>query len=272
MNPIAKALDEIKFTIPYEILKVAFSNQYTQWRNTITSLDDAICTKVLNPRVLVDCNLVGGTTIDIPLDGLQPEFVDNYTTVYTIPANRTGGKTILSVLSIGYMPYQSNFAHGGANLAYAAPTSMNSVTQATQRIADSHSVVPILANPMVELVGHNTIMVKEQHKISSSYYIRVILENASNMQNLSPRSYLAFAELCKLAVKAYIYNTMIVKMDQSFLQSGQELGAFKNVVESYADAEEMYGTFLRERWQATAFMNDSINYDRFIRLMISPGI
>jgi len=272
MNPIAKALDNIKYTIPIAILKEAFTDSHSRWRNPNLSIDDCIATKVIRPRVLLDCNLVGGTTVNISLDGIAPEIVDQFTTIYSIPPDRTAGKTILSVLSLGYMPYQANFNMMSGNLAYATPTSMNSVTQAAQRIGDSYSAMPVLANAQTELVGHNVIMVREQHKISSTYYIRCILANSDNMGNISPRSILAFAKLCELAVKSYIYNQLIIRIDQSFLQGGQELGAFKNIVESYADAEEMYNTHLREVWQATAFMNDSISYDRFLRLQVSPGI
>lgn len=272
MNPITKALDDIKFTIPYEVLEVAFRSDYNTWRNSNLSIDEHILTKILRPRVLMDCNIVGGVTVIIPLDGINPDFTDNYTTVYTIPNDRTGGRTIMSVLSIGYLPYQANFNMTSGNLAYATPVSMNSVTQAAQRIGDAVSVMPVLSNAQVEIIGHNVIMVKEQYRLSSTYSIRCVLANEENLTNINPRSFLAFSKLCELAVKAYIYNKLIVKIDQAFLQGGQELGAFKNIVESYADSNEMYLTHLKEVWMATAFMNDGINYDRYIKLMVSPGI
>lgn len=271
MNPVTKALDEIKYRIPYELLKVGFSNP-NAWRDVSVSLDEQMLAKVIRPRVLLDCNLVGGVAADISLDGIRPEHIDEYTVVYRIPDDRTGGRAILAVHSIGYLPYQAYYQNGAGNLAYAAPTSMNSVTQATQRISDSYSALPVLANSQVELIGHNTILVKEQHKVSTTYYLRVLLENAPNLSNLSPRSYPHFAKLCELAIKSYLYNTLIVKIDKAYLESGQELGAFKNVLESYADAEEMYQTYLRETWMNVAFVNDAIAYDRFIRLQISPGI
>ena len=272
MNPIAKALDNIKYTIPYDVLKATFTDPHTSWRNPNLSIDELISSKVIRPRVLMDCNLVGGTTTNISLDGINPEYIDDHTTVYVIPPERTGGKTILSVLSLGYLGYGNGYGNMMGSLAHVAPTSMNSVTQATQRISDSYSAMPPVANAQVELVGHNVIMVREQNRISSVYYVRCILTNNDNMSNISPRSILQFAKLCELAVKSYIYNTMIIKIDQAYLMGGQELGAFKNIVESYADAEELYNTHLREVWQATAFMNDSINYDRFLRMQVSPGI
>lgn len=272
MNPITKALDDIKFTIPYEILDATFRNDYNNWRNANNSIDEQMLVKIIRPRVLQDCNLVGGVTVVIPFDNIHPSFTDNYNTVYTIPNERTGNRTILSVLSVGYLPFQANFNMTSGNIAYATPLSMNSVTQAAQRIGDAMSVMPVLSNAQIEIVGHNTILVKENYRLSSTYSMRCVLMNDENLTNINPRSFLAFSKLCQLAVRAYIYNKMIVKIDQAFLQGGQELGAFKNIVEGYADSNEMYETHLREVWRATAFMNDSVNYDRYIKLMVSPGI
>ena len=117
MNPIVKALDDIKFTIPYEVLNATFQDNYNDWRNKSLSIDEQILNKIIRPRVLIDCNIVGGIMMVIPLMNINPDFADNYSTIYTIPDDRTGGRTILSVLSIGYLPYMANFNMTSGNLA-----------------------------------------------------------------------------------------------------------------------------------------------------------
>jgi hypothetical protein len=271
MNPIIKAIDDLKFKIPMQVLQIAFQRDEWNYYNPNLSLDEQIRLKVINPRVLFDCNMVGGQQVTIPLDGLQPIMADQYIVVYNIPPERTANRTIISVLSVGYMPYQANFNLGMGNVSFASPLSMNSVTHAGQRIADSVSVLPVISNSQVEIIGHNTIAIRES-RVTSLYFLRCVVENEENLNNIMPRTMYNLSKLIELAVKSYIYNKLRVRIDQAFLQGGQELGAVKEIVDSYADSEEMYQTYLRETWARVSVMNDHAAYDRIIKLSISPGM
>lgn len=229
-------------------------------------------TKVIKPRVLVDANLVGGQMAIIPLEGLPAKYMDTYSVVFEVPLDRTAGREIVSVLSIGYLPQVNSFNSMGNGIGTINPNSMSDLMSAAQRVADSHSNIPLISNATCDLVGYNTVLVRDQIRVTSAYQIRCMLANEVNLSNINPRSYLAFTELCVLAVKAYIYNRLLIAMDQAYLSGGQELGAMRTYVEGLADAAEMYHTHLREVWQKTAFMNDVPSYDRFIKLQISPGL
>ena len=272
MNPIAKALDEIKFTIPEQVLREAFKDDRAYWKKAPVSLDEQILTKLIRPRVLVDCNLVGGQMVNVPLEGLTPDFVDNYNLVYHIPKDRTDNKTIISVASVSYMPYAGAYNSSGLGYGNISPQSMNEVASASQRVADSVSSVPPISNANASIIAENTVLIKDQFRVTSVYILRCLLANDEQMNNISPRSYPAFADLCKLAVKSFIYRTLLIKIDQAYLQGGQELGAMKSYVESLSDSEEMYQTHLREVWRPTAFMNDHASYTRFIKLQMNPGV
>ena len=95
---------------------------------------------------------------------------------------------------------------------------------------------------------------------------------SENLNNISPRSWEAFAKLCVLAVKAFIYNELLIEIDQAYLQGGQELGAFKNYVDGLSDANDMYLTHLKEVWMVTAVMNDVHAHTRIIKLMVNPAV
>lgn len=272
MSAISKALDEIKFTIPMQVLQVAFQEENYSWRRMPISLDEQILNRILRPRVLVDCNLVGGITVMVPLDGITPSFRDNFSSVYEVPKELTQNRSIVSVLSVGYMPYANAFNSTGMGYGNVSPGSMNEITSAAQRVSDSVSGVPPISNAQVSLIGENTILLRDQYRVTSAYILRCILSNDENMNNISTRSWHAFSKLCQLAVKSFIYNTMLVKIDQAYLQGGQELGAFKSYVETLSDAEEMYQTHLREVWQVTSFINDTYSYDRFIKLQMNSGL
>lgn len=244
------------------------------WRNaySFTSIDELIMEQVIRPRVLVDCNLTGGQTVIIQLDGIMPDYVDNFESVYHVPKRLTMGRSIQSVLSIGYMPYANAFNSIGVGYGNISPGSINELTNVGNRVGDSMSGVPPVANAQAWLIAENTILLRDQFKVTSAYYLRCILENDENLNNISPRSWLTFSELCVWAVKSYIYNTALVLLDRGYLEGGQELGSIKSYIETLADAEENYRTFLREKWAPTAFCNDTYEYQRFIKLQISPGV
>lgn len=274
MNIIRIAVDDIKRKIPSEVLKVVFQDKTSGWRNANApiSIDEEIISKVIKSRVIVDTNLLGGQTIVVSLEGLNPRFVDTFTVVYEIPAERVMFRSIMSVLSISYLPYAASFNSMGAGMGIVNPSSMNDVSGAAQRVGDSMSSIPNISNANVELIGHNTVLIREQVRITNAYQLRCVVANEENLANINPRSFLNFARLCELAVKSHIYNKMIIAMDMAYLSGGQELGAFKTYVENLSDSEEMYGTYLREVWAATAFMNSTQDYSRFIRTQMNPAL
>lgn len=271
MNPLTKAVDEIKFSIPFEILREAFKETST-WRQAPLSLDEQILTKVIRPRVIVDTNLVGGEPVTISLEDIPSVYVDDFTSVYEIPPEKLNNRTIVSVLSVGYLPYSMMYSAGGLGYGAVSPQTMTDVLMAGQKVMDSHSSIPPVSNARAELIAHNTVAVKDQYRVTSAYVMRCILANDENMNNLSPRSYLVFANLCVLAVKAYIYNTLTLRIGSAYLQGGQSLDEFKQIVDNYSDANEMYSEFLKNTWQAVSHMNSSENYSRFLRLQVNPAL
>lgn len=272
MNIFSKALDNIKFSIPFEVLRAVFKDDITHWRQAPISMDEIIMSKVIKARVLIDANLVGGMQVMVPLNDLPMTLVDNTGYLYTIPPERCNYKEIISVLSVGYLPYAGTFGYGGINAVVPVSGSMNDIAHAGQQLMDSYSNMPNISTASAELVGYNTVLIRDSQRVTSSYMLRCMLANDSNLGNINPRSHIAFANLCVLAVKAYIYNKMIIRMDQAFLSGGQELGAFKNYVEQLADSEEMYSTYLRETWSSVAFHNDQQSFERFLRVQINPGL
>jgi hypothetical protein len=272
MNIIAKALDEIKFTIPDKILIESFRDDTPNWRRQPISLDTQIMNKIIKPRVLVDANLVGGQMTTVSLEGLQPDMIDHQTSVYSIPLARTQNRPIFSVLSVSYMPQISGYNSFGGGLGAVAPNSMNAITNVGQKIMDAVSGIPPISNSYVELLNENVVLVRDQYRVSSTYFLRVILANDENLNSINPRSYRAFSKLCALAVKSFIYNKMRIKIDKAFLEGGQELGVFKEIVESFSDSEEQYQTQLNEVWAKVAGMNDVVDSHRMIKLMCNTAI
>lgn len=272
MNAIQKALDEVSFTIPHELLVEAFKDDTPNWRQAPISLHEQIKNKVIRPRVLFDLNIIGGKMIIVSLEGLAATYSDISTLVYEIPPERLGYRNLISVLSVSYMPLAASYTNMGTGIGTVMPNSTNDIASAGQRVFSSQASIPPISNATVEIIGQNTILIRDKIRTTGVYQLRCHVENENNLGNVNPRSYHVIAMTCILAIKSYIYNKLIVRMGRGYLEGGQELGVFKDTVDSYADAEEMYQTYLKEVTRSVMFMNDIDTYQRFNRIQLNPGI
>ncbi len=267
MNVIQKAVDEIKYRIPKAILEKAFLpyNAYGRVYNS-TNIDEQIKNNVIRARVLIDCNLIGGTQAVIPLEGLAFEKPTDVTTVIHIPKDRTQGKSINSVLNVAFISPQSVAALSGS-LPSIRSYNSNATMQAVQGMMQAFDTIPVVSTARVQLIGENTILIKDNIILSPTSFLRCVLANDDELTNIQLRSYRYFANLVEYAVKSYIYNELIINMDQGQLQGGATLGIFKEVISGYSDAEQNYRDYLKDVWEVVAFQNDFESYERYIKLI-----
>lgn len=264
MNPVQKALDELKYEIPAAILEIAFKSPASfSWQRTPISLDEQIMNKVIRPRVMVDCNLVGGTVQYISLDGLLFDRTDDFTTVYRIPKDRTQGRTILSAMNITFTsPDALNYAAGGGS------QNGSTLMRLGQAMMDAHGTIPVTSTSKVSVIGENVIMARDFTIMPGYCFLHCMLGNDEHLSHIQLKSYHIFSRLVEYAVKAYIYNALYVEMDMGKLAGGQELGAIKSRVEEFKEANELYRDYLRTKWTKTSFMNDTEAWTRHIRRQV----
>lgn len=273
MDLITKAIQDVKYAIPREILRMAYmENRISQYVPIPTSLENAIRDKTILPRVVVDTDIVGGQTIIISLNGITPKAIDDHNYIFEIPPDRTDNRTIISVLAINYFrsenlpAYQFNSAPG------IAPTMGSELSMSAQRAMNSRGSIPIVSTAECTVVGHNVLMVRNHLKSAAMTQVRCRVENDQNLANLPITVAPMFSKLCTFAVKAYIYNELIVKLDRGHIDRGHELGSIKSIIDSYSDAEENYRTCRDEEWGAVATMCDTLVYRDLLTMMIDPSI
>ena len=107
LNPIDKAIADIKFAIPKQILRKVFLNQFSFWTPQNTSLEEQIRTLVLDAKVLQDCDVVAGVKMYLPTSDLSREYTDQFTVIFRVPKEKSQGRTITNVLGIGYLETNS---------------------------------------------------------------------------------------------------------------------------------------------------------------------
>lgn len=273
MDAIRKAISEVKFRIPKAILEKTFINRYSSWSPPDqTSVDEQILSLVVKPRVLVDCNIVGGTQVLIPIGDLPADRPDPNTLVFRVPKTRTQGRSINSVLHVAFMSQSQGAAWGSTmGLGGAGNYDQNentALTGAMTGVMAAVDKIPVTSTASAILIGENVVMVRDVMNFPINSYLRCILANDENLNNIQIRSYHSFAKLVEFAVKSYIYNTLVIEIDTAELQGGFNLGMFKTVMESYSDSEQNYQDYLKDKWQSIAFMSDATTYRRLVKMTI----
>lgn len=259
MNPVQKAISELKFRIPAPILQQAFTRPRFGQRPLPVSLDAAIREQVIDARVRVDCNLVGGTELVIPLDGVPFEMWDSYTWVYRIPSHLTQNRPITRVMSLTFgSPIQNGIALQGSS-------GNSSLLSAAAGVMSSQAPIPIISTAYLRLIGENTVLVQDSISLPNNIALRCVVENDPDFTQLRSTTVPHFCKLVELATKAYIHNTLTLEIGMGQLVGGAELGRFKEIVDGYADANELYETYLRETWQRVSIFDDTSSRERMLR-------
>lgn len=264
MNPISYAIARIKQDIPDKVLRVTFANPNNGDTVIPISLDAKLREELIYARVLPDCNIIGGAEITVPLTTAMREEVSPGVYVYRIPKAVTQNRSIMSVLSVA-------FANAGIVGSTAPYGQTNELMDASLKMANAMKAISYQSDARCSLVGENTVMVEHPNMTVGNLYLRCVVENDSNMNHLNPKSWRNFAQLCILACKSEIYVRNVIQMDMAYLHAGQVLGAYKETVERYSDASELYQEYLATTWQKVSIMNDPEMYDRLIR-MTSGGL
>lgn len=280
MSPIQKALSDIKRRIPKEILETVFlpkrSYHMVIERFLPTTIENRIREEIIEGRVREDCDITGGTEVYIPLSSIQPEVSGEGMWVYVIPKTLMQGRRIVSALSIAFGPINPDM---GSQIGVTGSTNYNQMelecnhggyTHLSKEILYSNTPMQLNQSAQVRLIGENVILVEDNIRPTSAW-LRCKVSADDEFSHLNPRSWLAFSHLCVLATKAYIYNNYIIKMGDAELKVGFDLGVFKQIVEGYADADEMYREYLEQTWIAKQFMNDRHAFNRFIKGMVGKN-
>jgi len=262
MNAVQNAIKDIKFGIPMEVLVIAFSEQDRTLNNMI-NLDDRLLSAVIRPRVLVDCNIVGGIETKINLEQCKITSLSNREYVVEIPKDLTNNRSIITVLSL-----VSNVIYGRVGSYGDTPDLLS----AGLNVMNNLGTETVVQTSRLEMLSDSVLLISDPSIYIINGILRCIIENSPNMENIHPRSYNSFSKLVTLAVKSYIYNTLVVKLDKGYVYGGHELGIVKDIIDNYSTSEEDYQEYLTTVWKEVAFINDTEKMNRFVRMNIANTI
>jgi hypothetical protein len=242
-SAINHILKDIYNKIPIEILKEAF---IPQTNYTLKSLDDYIIEKIIEGRILDDCNIGGGRK---KLIELKPEYLKPYkfndtrlfvtsnlteAGVYEIPPEVRDNRNITEVIELKFPSYMDPLLpYNGRSVGNKAKDLLYTLT---------YKNMEYLPKPI--LLGNNLVTMDPPMSLHITSVLVCFLEYDKYFTNLNNAAIRPLCDLCTCATKAYIYNKLYIRMARSIDGTGVEIGAFKDKVDSYADEEERYNELL----------------------------
>ena len=263
-NPIQNAIEDIRFKIPIEILKLTYLTPILGFSSISSaySLDERIRDEVIYRKVLRDANLIGGTEMMIPVHMHLQQRLDINRAVYYIPKEYTNGRRITSALSATYAASLPMTQH-----AYSHQ--QNLVAGTVSALWHSNTPVPQVSTAQCTLVAENTVLVEDAARIPDQVVLRVWVENPQDMSHLKLPSFRPFSRLCLYACKADIYFKNYVKLGEAYLDGGGEIGQYRDMIEQYSDAIDNYEDFFDQVWSTVTRFQDKESLRRSIRIGIS---
>lgn len=269
MDPVTAAIVRVTHEIPFDILKLAFmAKRYDPTRQDRfydnvagTSIDEQIRLQVVEGRVAIDVNLVGGTEVLLPMWMADREYIDGWNMLYRFSREATGGRRITTVHEMTY-----GFTQGlgvGNTPGYDNRTSTYMST--ARNILRATEGVGSMSSAYVQLVGINTVLVNDINQVIGDSLLRCRLTHEPNFNDIQPYYYHAFGEMVSLAVKAYIYNKLIIEIDESQIRGGASIGRIREVIDGYADANQMYMEYVTIKWAKIRNMSDTQTWRRILK-------
>lgn len=275
MGAIDYSVDRICRTIPADILQYCYIDRY-DWRIRYPrSVEDIITDWVIRKRVISDIDIYGGLQTVIPLDdaGVTIEEVTINCYVFHIPLEATQGRYITSALSIisgsvnNYgINYNGQWGAFNQTQFQRQLCGWNPASNTLQQGMNAFGPMNVLSTANVDIIAPNTIMVNNVTPVQFPLSLRCFLAHDPELTNLSMEVWNDFYKLCLYATQSDIYNRTVIRLDRGVTAQGQEVGAFKEYIDRFADAENTYQEFLNETWAGVAAWNDPQTKRRAIRL------
>jgi len=262
-NPIDLAICHVVNNIPPQILEVALRTANKRY-NEENHLAAFISEHIIDGRVRKEINISGGHVKTI---ALRSEWIersrsehagfagdDGPYTLYRIPPEFRDNMPISNVLSIQY-PYNTylgggvgdlNLGTGGYNMNEMIQEVLNSYTLSTPR---NHPVCRVLAGDLIKLTP--------SQYANQNWLLTVRINYDSAMTSLHAAAIPVFQELCLQAMRQWCYTNLYIDIDRAYMETGVDIGTFKEVLQSYSDAGQLYKEEMI-KWRGVAQMDPSV--------------
>jgi hypothetical protein len=274
-NVFNVSINKVKNSIPEMILVDTFLKNQYNYRDLPVSLDERIKEEVIYKRVFIDLNLRSNNTVNIPLRNAQIKNVplENNNTMYgynyvvILDKADIGGRSIISPITLKYYNYYMNNGYTNTWDGYNGVHGGGLVNGLTNSLSGATDDASPLSSARLSLLSENTILINNCSLIPNlnSCQIECIVSNDESLSDIKPKVMPYISDLVVLATKAYIYNKMVLALDQGRLIGGHELGRYREIIDSYADANQMYDEMLENKINKILFMNNDKLMENYVK-------
>lgn len=247
-NAMELALIRINSTIPAEILQHAFRVRDPWERNL--PLEQVVIKRVIHYRVLKDINVFGGKATEIVL---QPEYLEKIEMTNDDAVSRTGPFSLYRIppaarenapiVEVHALNYSGNYSSFMPNQVWRGASSAPAAAEA---VLDSHTFASSPPKPQVQLLSGDLVKLTPSQHATVPWVMYCRIAYDPEFTNLNTTAMETFSKVCEHAVKAYIYNKLVIEINRAFLEHGVDLGVFKEIIDRYADSEERYNELISE--------------------------
>lgn len=268
-NVINNLLRDVYLKIPSEILNEGFSKLIKESQRT---LDAVIKEHIIVDIVLANCNLYSGKTKKITLEArygkdmddtlLQASMSGNYG-VYTIPLEARENRPIVAVLDIAY-PTTMAIYGTYPNIGTVGRSVTNGIDEALSSF--THSPGYTSPTPMIIDGDAGIIQLSPPASVHVDWILSCMLAYDKEFSNISLNMLNPLKRMTEHATKAFIYNELIVKLNQGYLQGGLALEAIRSIIEGYQNSNEAFDEALIKFRGASIFTHEGLR--EMISLMI----
>lgn len=223
----------------------------------IVSVESAVYSKIINKQIAKDCNIYGGKIKECVL---LPSWVIQHTeresdkwmrhvhdSTYRIPPSEREWRDIVGVISVKQRSIE------GVDTPYNVTWRSSSLVDHMKNMLGAQSMNDAWVAPVPELISTDIVRLVSAQYTAIHWVMEMELAYPENFSNINRSSIPFFREMVLYATQQFIYNNLVIPMDEAAMVSGAPLGSIKELVYKYENARELYDQALSKFTGTEAF-------------------
>jgi len=263
VNPFQLVMVRVTMGIPKPILQAAI-RKYNLDNKTTYTITSFIQEVIMDKVVLPETNLSGGLVKTIPLRAEWMESMkgdhggyagdDGPYSLFRIPPEARDNKPISNILSLQY-PYNT-YLGGGVNSSDIGVGGYCLVDQVDE-LLNSYTLSRPRNHPVARLLSGDLIKITPTQYAAQNWLLTCRIDFDSTFTNLHDHAVPILANLVLYATKQWIHTNLLIDIDRAWMETGQDIGTFKSIIEGYSDAAQQYQEEMI-KWRGVSWLEPNV--------------